>query len=84
MCCDKVAVSPQVAPPLCLSVAPLRIDGQMGRLLRWVTTTHSLRFHGYDHTRGEGHVYQACFKSFHPRPILRHPELSSGLEQMGV
>ena len=39
-------------------------DGQMGRLLRWVTATHSLRYHGHYRTRGEGHIYQSRFKSF--------------------
>lgn len=36
----------------------------MGRLLRWVTATHSLRYHGHYQTRGEGHIYQSRFKSF--------------------
>ena len=39
-------------------------DGQMGRLLRWVTATHTLRHHAHYDTRGEGHLYQARFKSF--------------------
>lgn len=39
-------------------------DGQMGRLLRWVTATHTLRYHAHYHTSGEGHLYQARFKSF--------------------
>jgi len=39
-------------------------NGQMGALLRWVTATHTLRYHAHYHTRGEGHLYQARFKSF--------------------
>jgi len=39
-------------------------DGEMGRLLRWVTATHSLRYHAHYHTRGYGHLYQSRFKSF--------------------
>lgn len=39
-------------------------DGEMGRLLRWVTATHTQRYHAHYHTSGEGHVYQARFKSF--------------------
>jgi putative transposase len=39
-------------------------DGQMGKFLRWVTATHSLRYHAHYHTRGEGHIYQARYKSF--------------------
>ena len=39
-------------------------DGEMGRLLRWVTATHSLRYHAHYNTRGYGHIYQSRFKSF--------------------
>lgn len=39
-------------------------DGEMGRLLRWVTATHTLRHHAHYHTKGEGHLYQSRFKSF--------------------
>ena len=37
-------------------------DGEIGKLLRWVTATHSMRYHA--HTRGYGHIYQSGFKSF--------------------
>ena len=39
-------------------------DGLMGRMLRWVTATHTQRYHAHYHTSGEGHLYQARFKSF--------------------
>jgi putative transposase len=39
-------------------------DGQMGRMLRWVTATHTQRYHAHYHTSGEGHLYQSRFKSF--------------------
>ncbi|TWT32075.1 transposase [Blastopirellula retiformator] len=39
-------------------------DGMMGRLLRWVTATHTQRYHAHYHTAGEGHLYQSRFKSF--------------------
>jgi putative transposase len=39
-------------------------DGEMGRMLRWVTATHTQRYHAHYHTSGEGHLYQARFKSF--------------------
>jgi putative transposase len=39
-------------------------DGGMGRLLRWVTATHTQRYHAHYHTSGQGHLYQARFKSF--------------------
>ncbi len=45
-------------------------DGELGRMLRWVTATHTLRYHAHYHTRGEGHVYQSRFKSF---PIQDDP-----------
>jgi putative transposase len=40
------------------------VDGEMGRFLRWVTATHTMRYHAHYHTSGEGHVYQGRFKSF--------------------
>ena len=39
-------------------------DGQMGRLLRWVSATHTLRYHGHYGRHGYGHLYQSRFKSF--------------------
>ena len=39
-------------------------DGGMGRLLRWVTATHTQRYHAHYDTSGEGHLYQSRFKSF--------------------
>jgi putative transposase len=36
----------------------------MGRMLRWVTATHTQRWHAHYHTSGEGHLYQSRFKSF--------------------
>ncbi len=39
-------------------------DGGMSNFLRWVTATHTMRYHAHYHTSGEGHVYQGRFKSF--------------------
>ena len=39
-------------------------DGLMGRMLRWVTATHTQRYHAHYQTSGEGHLYQSRFKSF--------------------
>ena len=39
-------------------------DGGMGRMLRWVTATHTQRYHAHYHTSGQGHLYQGRFKSF--------------------
>jgi len=38
--------------------------GLMGRMLRWITATHTQRHHAHYHTSGEGHLYQSRFKSF--------------------
>lgn len=39
-------------------------DGAMGKMLRWVTATHTQRYHAHYHTSGQGHLYQSRFKSF--------------------
>ena len=39
-------------------------DGEMSRFMRWVTGTHTMRYHAHYHSSGEGHVYQGRFKSF--------------------
>ncbi len=39
-------------------------DGEMSRFLRWVTATHTMRYHAHYHSSGQGHVYQGRFKSF--------------------
>jgi putative transposase len=39
-------------------------DGAMSDFLRWVTETHTMRYHAHYHTSGQGHVYQGRFKSF--------------------
>ena len=39
-------------------------DGAMGRFMKWVGGTHTMRYHAHYHTGGAGHVYQQRFKSF--------------------
>lgn len=39
-------------------------DGAMSNFLRWVTLTHTQRYHAHSGTSGEGRVYQGRFKSF--------------------
>ena len=39
-------------------------DGGMSAFLRWVSLTHTMRYHAHYRTGGEGHVYQGRFKSF--------------------
>ncbi len=38
--------------------------GEMSQFLRWITATHTMRYHAHYHTSGQGHVYQGRFKSF--------------------
>lgn len=39
-------------------------DGEMSAFVRWITATHTMRYHAHYHTSGAGHVYQGRFKSF--------------------
>jgi putative transposase len=39
-------------------------DGELSEMLRWITVTHTQRWHAHRHTAGTGPVYQGRFKSF--------------------
>jgi putative transposase len=39
-------------------------DSELSRFVGWLTLTHTQRWHAHRHSRGSGHVYQGCFKSF--------------------
>lgn len=39
-------------------------DGELSEVMRWVTVTHTQRWHAHRHTSGSGPVYQGRFKSF--------------------
>jgi putative transposase len=41
-----------------------RRDGEISEVLRWITVTHTQRWHAHHHTAGTGPVYQGRFKSF--------------------
>ena len=41
-----------------------RKDGELTAFLRWLTHTHTMRWHAHYHTSGTGHLYQGRFKSF--------------------
>ncbi len=41
-----------------------RQDGQLTAFLRWLTHTHTMRWHAHHHTAGTGHLYQGRFKAF--------------------
>ena len=54
--------------------------GELTAFLRWLTHTHSMRWHAHYHTGGTGHIYQGRFKSFpvetdeHVYTVLRYVE----------
>lgn len=39
-------------------------NGGMSNFLRWVSLTHTMRYHAHYHSAGSGHLYQGRFKSF--------------------
>jgi len=39
-------------------------DGDLSRFMRWLSLTHTQRWHHHRHSSGEGHLYQGRFKSF--------------------
>src|SRR5262245_8768182 len=39
-------------------------EGQLTAFLRWLTHTHTQRWHAHYHTTGTGHLYQGRFKAF--------------------
>ena len=53
-----------VMPNLWHPVVYPRADGELSAFVRWLTQTHSRRYHAHYHTTGRGPVYQARFKSF--------------------
>ena len=55
-------------------------DGQLSEFVKWVTQTHTSRWHIAHGTQGTGHIYQGRYKSFivqtdsHFRQLLRYIE----------
>ena len=53
---------------------------QVTDFFRWLTNTHTMRWHAHHHTAGTGHLYQGRFKSFpieeddHLLTVLRYVE----------
>jgi putative transposase len=41
-----------------------RGDGDLSNFMRWLTMTHTQRWHAHRHSAGTGHLYQGRFKSF--------------------
>src|SRR5205814_671243 len=57
-----------------------REDGELSEFMRWLTVTHTQRWHAHHHSAGQGHLYQGRFKSFpvqtdhHYLTVLRYVE----------
>src|SRR5512145_214555 len=57
-----------------------RADGELSEVMRWITVTHTQRWHAHRHSSGSGPVYQGRFKSFpvqtdeHFLMVARHVE----------
>ena len=55
-------------------------DSQLSDFFRWLTHTHTMRWHAHYHTEGTGHLYQGRFKTFpieadeHLLTVLRYVE----------
>jgi putative transposase len=55
-------------------------DGDLSEFLRWLTVTHTQRYHAHYHSAGTGPLYQGRFKSFpvaedeHLLTVLRYVE----------
>jgi putative transposase len=55
-------------------------DGDLSEFMRWLTVTHTMRYHYSHGTAGTGHLYQGRFKSFpvqadyHLIKVLRYIE----------
>ena len=53
---------------------------QLSRFFRWLTHTHTMRWHAHYQTQGTGHLYQGRFKTFpieeddHLRTVMRYVE----------
>jgi putative transposase len=50
-------------------------DRQVSEFFRWLTVTHTQRWHAHYHTSGNGHLYQGRFKSF---PVESDDHLYTG------
>lgn len=55
-------------------------NDQLSSFFRWLTHTHTMRWHAHYQTQGTGHLYQGRFKTFpieeddHLRTVLRYVE----------
>jgi hypothetical protein len=80
------AAFPFTGFPMQLAMAPREgslwpaADGELTSFLRWLTLTHSVRWHKHHHSTGSGHVCRNRFKAFavaeddHLLRVLRYVE----------
>lgn len=67
-----------------------KADGDLSEFMRWVSVTHTNRWHSAHNTSGMGHVYQGRFKSFplkddyHYLSVLRYIEANPFRAQLAV
>ena len=57
-----------------------RDDGDLTNFMRWVTVTHTQRWHAAHGTSGTGHLYQGRFKSFPVQDSWRYLSLMQYVE----
>ena len=57
-----------------------RHDGDLTDFMRWITVTHTQRWHAAHGTSGTGHVYQGRFKSFPVQNSWRYLALMQYVE----
>lgn len=61
-------------------VVPPQTEEQLSAFFRWLTHTHTMRWHAHHQTGGTGHLYQGRFKTFpiqsdeHLLTVLRYVE----------
>ena len=55
-------------------------DGDISKFMKWLTGTHTQRWHAFHETTGTGHIYQSRYKSFliqndkHLLDVIRYVE----------
>ena len=52
---------------------PVGQDRLVSEFFRWLTVTHTQRWHAHQHTSGTGHLYQGRFKAFPIQEDERNP-----------
>ena len=56
-------------------------DGDLSKFTGWLTLTHTQRRHAFQHSVGEGHIYQGRYKSFLVSPDEYFLQLVRYVEQ---